>query len=404
VSPISDFLSGVAYGSGTFVAVGQDAANSVGTILTSPDGITWTRTSPTSNALYGVTYANGIFVAVGYEATILTSTDGITWASRASPTSASLYGAAYGNGTFVVVGDGETILSSSDGVTWTVRTSPTSNALYGVTYGNGTFVAVGSPTSGNMAVIITSTDGITWTPRTSPNVSINGVPYGFNGVTYGDGLFLAFGGSGTSLLSSTDGITWAFRAVGNITGMTYAHGTFVAIGSAVLSSTDGMTWTPRTDGIGLNAGTFGKGTFVLVGVNGRILQSDNVLNQCSPNIEVNGSKTSITFGTKDTMSVTISLDAENLSGSNADWWVAASTPMGWYYYVYPGQWYYAETLDDIGPAYQGPLFNLPPLEVLNISGLPAGRYVFYFGVDTKMNGRIDFDQLFLDDIVMDLIP
>jgi hypothetical protein len=37
-----------------------------GTILTSPDGVTWTRrTSGTGNWLEGVAYGNGLFVAVG---------------------------------------------------------------------------------------------------------------------------------------------------------------------------------------------------------------------------------------------------------------------------------------------------------------------------------------------------
>jgi hypothetical protein len=50
------------------------AVGSGGTILTSPDGVKWTRrTSGTNNLLYGVTYGNGLFVAVGDRGTILTS-------------------------------------------------------------------------------------------------------------------------------------------------------------------------------------------------------------------------------------------------------------------------------------------------------------------------------------------
>ena len=51
------------------MAVGRN-----GTILTSPDGVSWTaQTSLTSNALYAVTYGNNTFVAVGMYGTILTS-------------------------------------------------------------------------------------------------------------------------------------------------------------------------------------------------------------------------------------------------------------------------------------------------------------------------------------------
>jgi hypothetical protein len=68
-SGTSNWLNGVAYGNGLFVAVGDG-----GTILTSPDGVSWTqRTSGTSNQLNGVAYGNGLFVAVGWDGTILTS-------------------------------------------------------------------------------------------------------------------------------------------------------------------------------------------------------------------------------------------------------------------------------------------------------------------------------------------
>jgi hypothetical protein len=62
-------LRGVAYGNGTFVAVGKG-----GTILTSPDGVNWTaQTSGMRSWLSSVTYGNGLFVAVGLVDTILTS-------------------------------------------------------------------------------------------------------------------------------------------------------------------------------------------------------------------------------------------------------------------------------------------------------------------------------------------
>jgi hypothetical protein len=73
-------------GTASFVAVGGS-----GTILTSPDGVNWTaRTSGTSNWLLGVVYGNGLFVAVGRVlCTILTSPDGVNWTARTSGTSKS---------------------------------------------------------------------------------------------------------------------------------------------------------------------------------------------------------------------------------------------------------------------------------------------------------------------------
>ena len=67
-----------------------------------------------------------------------------------------------------------TILTSSDnGNTWTGRTSGISEYLGGVTYGNGLFVTVGYS-----GTILTSSDGTSWDNRTSGTSNI------LVGVTY----------------------------------------------------------------------------------------------------------------------------------------------------------------------------------------------------------------------------
>jgi hypothetical protein len=76
-------------------------------------------------------------------------------------------------------------------VNWTARASGTGNQLNGVTYGNGLFVAVGRD-----GTILTSPDGATWTARTS------GTGNSLLGVAYGNGLFVAVGKSFRSLPSS----------------------------------------------------------------------------------------------------------------------------------------------------------------------------------------------------------
>ena len=75
----------------------------------------------------------GLFVTVGESGTILTSPDGTTWTERTSGTSIFLIGVTYGNGLFVSVGDSGTILTSPDGTTWTERTFGTYISLSGVT-------------------------------------------------------------------------------------------------------------------------------------------------------------------------------------------------------------------------------------------------------------------------------
>ena len=155
---------------------------------------------------------------------------------------------------------------------WTTRTSGFGTTyITGVTYGDGVYVAVGG--SGKLT---TSTDGTTWTTRTSGF----GTTY-INAVTYGDGLYVAVGPSGT-LTTSTDGTTWTTRTSGfgttTILGVTYGDGLYIAVGDSgkLTTSTDGTTWTTRTSGFGSTAirgVTYGDGLYVAVGSSGKLTTS-----------------------------------------------------------------------------------------------------------------------------------
>jgi len=81
---------------------------------------------------------------------------------------------------------------SEAGATWTLRV-PGFNDLNSVAYGNGLFVAVGG--SRDSSTILTSRDGVTWTQR------VSGTSRDLNGVTYGNGLFVAVGSFGTIITS-----------------------------------------------------------------------------------------------------------------------------------------------------------------------------------------------------------
>jgi len=280
---------------GLFVAVGDN-----GTILTSPDGTTWTQRTSTPGPfgarvhLYDVTYGNGLFVTVGGDnGTILTSPDGTTWAKRNSGTSNDLYGVTYGNGLFVTVGEYGTFLTSPDGTTWTKSPSDASATAAGppgpahrIYYGKGLFV-----TYGTKGKIHTSPDGTTWTERTcyygaSPcQYAEYGTPQDLedlHGLTYGNGLFVAVGDNGT-ILTSPDGTTWAKRNSGTseeFLGVAYGNGIFLTIGlnGNILISPDGTTWTEgsyeNSYSYGFfKAATYGNGLFVTVSKNGAIQTS-----------------------------------------------------------------------------------------------------------------------------------
>ena len=51
------------------------------------------------------------------------------------------------------------------------------------------------------------------------------------------------------------------------------------------------------------------------------------------------------------------------------------------------------------PVYQGGLFNLPAMEVLNMTGLQTGSYTFWFAVDYPMDGVLNLDgQILLNSV------
>jgi hypothetical protein len=233
------YLYSAAYGNGQFVAAGRS-----GTVLTSPDGTTWTeRTSGTTDSLLGVIYGNGKFVAVGSYGAVLTSSDGVNWIVQSSATTYHLNEIAYGGGIYTAVGNGGTILTSPDGLTWTARKAGTTVDLYGVTYGNGTFVVVGLH-----GIIITSSDGINWIVRSCGISATDNL----TGITSGNGVSVAVGQWGT-IATSSDGADWIVRNYGTLAlnEITYGNGTFVAVGwsfirKSIMTSSDSINWTSET--------------------------------------------------------------------------------------------------------------------------------------------------------------
>ena len=131
VSTISDSLYSIHYQNSIYIAASLN-----GHIFTSSDGSSWTNraTNVTDGLLKSIAYGKSKYVIVGGYKTIVTSPNYISWTrtSYEGPGTTSYNDIVYSDDKFVLVGNSGTILTSTDGTTWTSRTSGTSNNLNSV--------------------------------------------------------------------------------------------------------------------------------------------------------------------------------------------------------------------------------------------------------------------------------
>jgi len=160
-------FNAITCGNGLYVIVG--ATNNVGSILTSPDSVTWTYRkagiSP-GGPINSVTYGAGKFVAVGNNDGLeyISSTGTGTWGKFSLPGGNKI---SYANGLFFVPLNNKTNLLSVDGVNWSQQATGLTNMLGVVTYGNSLFMAqCGISISGSY--LATSTDGTNWIQYARP--------------------------------------------------------------------------------------------------------------------------------------------------------------------------------------------------------------------------------------------
>jgi hypothetical protein len=271
VSPENqDNLRAAAWSGSLFAAIGIE-----GTLMTSPDAITWTQGARITDyfGLFSITWGGNKFVAGGINA-VYTSPNGINWTKRPLDTeNTNIYSIAWSGSRFVAVGsDGfqGAILTSASGSTWTVRESGLEEILSSVAWSGTRFVAVG-----NNGTILTSPDGTTWTPR-----AYGADGHQLNAVIWADSQFVAVGGQGVILTSPT-GINWTVRAAPQELGtarfqsVAWSGSRFVAVGDGrIFTSPDGATWTPILAPPDLlNSVIWGGKKFVAVGYQGAILTS-----------------------------------------------------------------------------------------------------------------------------------
>lgn len=273
---IPNIWTGLAYGAGRFVAVGEDPGYS--TAYSTDSGQTWSAGGFLTFAAINVAYGGGYFVAVGYGNQIGFSTDGNTWAN-ASVTNLFWQDVAYGNGLFVAVattlagGNTNVYATSVDGINWVMRTLPLSTAWKTVVYGNGKWIVFDN--FGNARV---STDGLTWT------TSVSGLYNNPTSAVYGNGYYVVLSSLG-QIAYSTDAVSWTkinpAQTPDNSTSITYGNGTFSVVGFSASTGIDNIaafatvpsTWigttipTPSNDSVwsAVAYGTSPTAGFVAVG-------------------------------------------------------------------------------------------------------------------------------------------
>jgi hypothetical protein len=99
-------------------------------------------------------------------------------------------------------------------------------------------------------------------------------------------------------------------------------------------------------------------------------------------IKANGSNNDISINSGANLSITVQINLGEHPRAYVDWWVIARANSGWYYLNSSMQWLsFDRNLSNCHPVYQGALFDLPETQALNITGLPAGEYRFWFAVD-----------------------
>jgi len=272
-------LNGITYGNGIFVAVGE------GVVATSSDGITWTTKS--SLTLNEVVWHNDKFYAVGKFGTILSSPDGETWSKIEIKSDESLNDIyAYENKLAVVGNDGG-FYSSDDGENWTKVRISKEASLRSICW-NGLKV-VASSDDGN---IVTSMDGTNWAwvsaeSSTGKPGEVSGTSTGLlklgkgiNDIQWDGECFIAVGYNG-AIYSSENGTKWEkinYSTTSNLESVIFTGNEYIIVGNngTLLKSNDLEKWTSiNLNGIdkNLNSVVWGKNKFVIVGDTGIILTS-----------------------------------------------------------------------------------------------------------------------------------
>ncbi len=100
---------------------------------------------------------------------------------------------------------------------------------------------------------------------------------------------------------------------------------------------------------------------------------------------------------RDLLSIKFGLSAGASLNVDADWWIVALTTLGWYFYDVPCLCW----RQTAAPTLQGPLADIPEIELPNAAGVPGDDPVFYFAVDLTVDGVVN-DPIFFAGVTVDI--
>lgn len=262
-----------------FVAVGVS-----GTILSSTDGVSWaTQTSNTTATLHTITWTGTKFVAAGAHGVIMSSGDGINWSLEFTGIEAQLQDVFVDSGGVMAVGTGGSVLRYGESVSggWAAAGAPPSSSIsMSDVLWTGSQYAAAAGGSG----FATSVDGNTWVA--TPCVSYP-CAYSYEqtkALAVNGSVVVAVGEMGKFWTSSDGGTTWSASgdtgAGRTLASIAWGGSLFVAVGNngSVVTSPNGSTWTTRDISaittLNVNDVVWGGSQFIAVGPN-VILSSAN---------------------------------------------------------------------------------------------------------------------------------
>ena len=241
-------------------------------ILTSPDGIVWTkRTTANSNVFTSICWADSLslFIVVsssitgGTSGQVMTSPNGTTWTNQSSATSAAWYSVCWSPTLSLLVAVGNNaVMTSSNGTTWTSATPASSNIVWSSvcwsSYANA-FIAVGNSGTGNR--MMKSSNGTNWSSIDTSSINttysfvISIDPLNFLLTTTNNTSTAPYSTNRIAICTNSDASSWTFNPTTYDLGfnrIVYADTLNLLVTAGyvgqknILTSTNGKNWTLQT--------------------------------------------------------------------------------------------------------------------------------------------------------------